>query len=222
MSKLKARVQILVVAIVSLSSSTGRLFYPLSCIIENRRLHRLFSNGEFMVIGKAMIAMSINVVRIGLVLAGLLLLPACGQSPAAIMAPCSLLSTQEVSTSLGATITTGNPQTDNPKYSLCNYYSPGQTPSAPSPMVIVQFNRQPMTAAALSQSLAKAKLSVEPITGIGDAAFYATESPEADGTLFIIKDAHLLSVAIIDSPQDHATTRHTEQVLGQLALSRYH
>lgn len=172
-------------------------------------------------IGKAVNTMSKNAVRAWLVLAGLLLLVACGQSPAAILAPCSLLSIQEVSSSLGAAITTANPQTDNPKYTLCNYYRPEQTTSAASPMVIVQLNKQPITAAALSQSLAKGKLSVEPITGLGDAAFYATESPEANGTLFIIKDTHLLSVAIVDSPQDHATTRHTEQVLAQLALSRY-
>jgi hypothetical protein len=89
-------------------------------------------------------------------------------------------------------------------------------------MVILQFNTRPVTAATLSQGFAKANLSVEPITGLGDAAFYVAENTESDGTLFILKDAHLLTVAIIHSPQDHATTRHTEQVLAQLALSRSH
>jgi hypothetical protein len=174
------------------------------------------------VIGKMMPGVIINIARTGLILVVLLFLPACGQSQGAIMAPCSLLSTQEVTTSLGTTITTAQPQTDNPKYTLCNYYTPEQNTSASSPMVILQLNTQPVNAATLSQSFAKANLSVEPITGLGDAAFYVAESIETDGTLFIIKDTHLLSVAIIDSPQDHPTTRHTEQVLAQIALSRYH
>jgi hypothetical protein len=164
----------------------------------------------------------VNIVRAALILAGLLLLIACGQSQAAIMAPCSLLSTQEVSTALGTTITTAHPQTDNQEYTLCNYYTPEQSTSEPGSMVILQLNIQPVTAATLRQNFAKAKLPVEPITGLGDAAFYAAASAETDGTLFIIKDTHLLSVAIIHSPQDHAATLHTAQALAQLALSRYH
>jgi hypothetical protein len=165
----------------------------------------------------------LNPMRAVLVLAGLLLLMACGQSQASLSATCSLLSTQEVTTNLGTTITTAHPQTDNPKYSICLYDTPEVNTAAPiNPMVIVQINPQPVTAEGFRRSFAAANLTFEPITGVGDAAFFAPAKNATDGTLFVIKGDHTFSIAIVHSPHDRLATQHTAQALAQLALSRYH
>jgi hypothetical protein len=41
-------------------------------------------------------------------------------------------------------------------------------------------------------------------------------------TLLILKDSHSFSIAIMHTPQDPAASKHTAEVLAQLALSRYH
>lgn len=160
--------------------------------------------------------------RIVLLIVGLLLLSACGQLQGVAAAPCSLLTTQEVTKTLGSTVTLAQPQTDNPKYTICMYYDPRQTMSELNPMVILQFNTETFSAAAVKQSFVKANLSIDPVEGLGDTAFYASSSRAQDGTLFIVKDDHTISLAIIHSPQDPTATRQTQLALAQLALSRYH
>jgi hypothetical protein len=203
-----------------LEAATADLF--LSCRQKTRGHSVHIVGREQIVIGRMMKTHIQNAMRAALVITGLLLLIACGQSQASLSAPCSLLSTQEVTTHLGTTITTAHPQTDNPKYSICLYDTPKVNTAAPSPMVIVQINPQPVTAEGFRSSFAAAKVTFESIAGVGDAAFYAPAKNATDGTLFVIKGNHTLSVAIIDSPQDRLATQHTTQALAQLALSRYH
>jgi hypothetical protein len=161
-------------------------------------------------------------VRTLLVLAELLLLASCGQTPASLSDPCSLLTPQEVTRSLDTNITTAHPQTDNPKYTLCNYYNPVAKNPADNPMVILQINSQQFTADGFKRSFTAANMTYEELSGIGDAAFYAPVKNAADGTLFVIKDGHSFSIAIVHSPQDPAASKHTAEMLAQLALSRYH
>jgi hypothetical protein len=177
---------------------------------------------EHIVIGRIMKTAILNAMKAVLILAGLLLLMACGQSQASLSAPCSLLNTQEVTTHLGTTITTAHPQIDNPKYSICLYDTPQVNTAAPNPMVIVQINPQPVTAEGFRSSFAAANLTFEPITGVGDAAFFVPAKNASDGTLFVIKGDHIFSIAIVHSPHDRVATQHIAQVLAQLALSRYH
>jgi hypothetical protein len=132
--------------------------------------------------------------------------------------PCSLLTTQEVTVALGTTITYANPQTDKSEYTICTYNDP-YAPSS-KPLVVIQINTHPVTAAALQQSFAAAKVVFEPISGIGDAAFY-TGSKDADGTIFVIRNEHSFEIAIIDSQQDQAATRRALQLLAQTALARW-
>jgi hypothetical protein len=136
-------------------------------------------------------------------------------------APCSLLTTNEVGTALGIPISSANPQTDNPKYTICTYNDPYAEPPSPEPLVIVQINTRSVTPAALQQSFTTANLVFETVSDTGDAAFYTKTKEKADGTLFVIRNNYLFSIAIIDSPQDQATTRQTLQVLAQTALGRW-
>src|SRR5689334_9659619 len=164
---------------------------------------------------------TLTVAKTLLILSGLLLLASCGQTQASLSDPCSLLTTQEVTQNLGANITTAHPQTDNPKYTLCDYYNPVAKNPASNPMVILQINPQQFTADGFKRSFTTAHIAYEELSGIGDAAFYTPIKNAADGTLFVIKDSHSFSIAIMHTPQDAAASKHTAEVLAQLALSRY-
>lgn len=89
-------------------------------------------------------------------------------------------------------------------------------------MVILQLNPQPFTADGFKRSFTAANIMYEELPGIGDAAFYTPVKNAADGALFVIKDNHSFSIAIVHSPQDAAASKHTAEVLAKLALSRYH
>ena len=149
------------------------------------------------------------------------LLTACGQAQGVANAPCSLLTTDDVARALNIPITTAQPQNDNPKYTICSYYTPQSKAPTPNPMVIVQINTQPVTATALQQKLRSERSPSTPSMVLGYGIFYAAGSKGEGGTLFVIKGNRVFSVAIVDSPQDQATTRHTLQLLAQTALGRW-
>lgn len=150
----------------------------------------------------------------------LLALSACGQPRWAGSPPCSLLTTNEVASAFGTPMSSARPQTDNPNYTICSY-APGQvTDSRPSPLIILQINRQAVNVATVQQRFNDAKLAIEAVPDLGDTAFFVADNAAAAPTLFVFKGDQMFSIAIVDSPQDVATTRRTLHTLAQTALAR--